>query len=99
GTELYPNGDDIQVAKPWKPPDTWAGLSRDALNAALTDIDGGLPDRRLYSDAPRAKDTAAWQVVQRHCSQKSEAQCREIINSWVKNRVLYTAEYTNRTTR
>ena len=98
-TELYPHGDEIQVAAPWMPPDTWAGLSNDALNTALTEIDRGLPDGRLYSDGPRAKETAAWSVVRNHCPDKTEHQCREIIRTWLKNGVLYSEEYMNPTSR
>lgn len=95
GTELYPNGDEVQVAVPWQPPDTWAELSIEALNAALTEIDAGLPDGRKYSDAPRAKDTAVWRVLQKHCPHKTVQQCRDIVKTWTKNGVLFTEEYIN----
>src|SRR5262249_150057 len=54
-TPEYPNGDTVQVVEPWSPPDTWAGLSTETLNAVLTEIDRGLvddqgkPDGRRYS--------------------------------------------------
>src|SRR5690349_6511079 len=99
GAELYPHGDDIQVAESWTPPETWAELSNDALNAALDDIEAGLPDSRRYSAAGAAKDTAAWRVVQKHCPHKSEKQCREIVKTWVTNEVLYDEKYTNPKTR
>jgi hypothetical protein len=31
--------------------------------------------------------------VQKHCQDRTEAQCREIIRIWLKNGVLYEAEY------
>lgn len=99
GTTEYPHGDEIQVAVPWQPPDTWAELPTEALNAALTEIDAGLPDGRRYSDASRAKDTAAWRVVSKHCTHKNERQCREIVKTWVDNGVLYLQEYKNPTRR
>jgi hypothetical protein len=95
GTDLYPHGDEIQVAVPWQPPATWSELPTDALNAALTEIDAGLSDGRKYSDAPRAKDTAAWPVLQKHIPHKTEPQCREIIRTWVTKGVLYSEEYIN----
>jgi hypothetical protein len=98
-TDDYPHGDEIQVAVPWRPPETWADLPSAALNCALTEIEAGLPDGRRYSDAPRAKDTAAWRVLHKHCPNKSEQQCREIIKTWVNNGVLCHEEYTNPTSR
>src|SRR5206468_1238576 len=35
GTELYPRGDEIQVATTWQPAETWVGLSSEILNAVL----------------------------------------------------------------
>ena len=95
GTDLYPNGDEIQVALPWRPPEAWAGVTDDVTNAILDDIAKGLPDGRLYSKAGAAKETAAWRVVQSHCLDKAEAQCREIILIWFKNDLLYEVEYDN----
>src|ERR1700731_1362060 len=91
-TETYPHGDEVQVAVPWTPPDTWAGLSSVALNAALTDIDAGLESGERFSGAPSAGKRAAWPIVQRHCPDKSEPQCRDIIRTWIKNGVLIEEE-------
>jgi hypothetical protein len=68
-------------------------LSSEQLNAALTEIEVGMPNGQRYSDAPKADTRAAWPVVQRHCTDRTEAQCREIIKTWVKNRVLYNKDY------
>jgi len=95
GTELYPRGDEVQTVEPWSPPDTWSGLSNLTLNAALSEIDEGLPDGQRYSDAGAAKALAAWRVVQKHAEDKSEPQCREIIKTWVKNGVLEARKYHN----
>jgi AAA domain-containing protein len=94
GTDAYPNGDDVQTVVPWHPPETWAGVGSGQLNAALTDIDRGLPNGQRYSDASAARgDRAAWQVVQRYCLDRTERQSREIIGTWVKNGVLFKEEY------
>jgi hypothetical protein len=93
GNLEYPNGDEVQTVISWKPPDTWADISTDALNAALTEIDAGLPEGRRYSSASGAKARAAWPVVQRHCPDKTEPQCRQIINTWLKSGLLYNKEY------
>jgi hypothetical protein len=93
-TELYPNGDDVQTVEPWNPPDTWANVSAVTLNAVLTEIDTGMPNGQHYTDkgggsGPRA----AWKVVQKHCTNLTESQCREIVRTWVQNDVLYHEEY------
>jgi hypothetical protein len=93
GTAQYPSGDEVQTVVPWQPPKTWAGLSNEHLNAALTNIDAGMADGQRYSDAARAPTRAAWPVVQRRCPDRTESRCREIIKTWVKNGVLDNEEY------
>lgn len=100
GTPEYPNGDSIQVVEPWSPPEAWDGLSTDVLNAVLSEIDRGLvdahgkPNGRRYSSAPSTKgNRAAWRVVQRHCPDRSEAQCRQVIRTWELNDVIVTQDY------
>jgi hypothetical protein len=96
--ELYPHGDEVQVVVPWDPPDTWAGLGSVLLNQILTVIDTGLPDGNRYTDAPRS-ERAAWMVVVEHAPTKTEAQAREIIRVWIKNKVLVHRDYINPETR
>lgn len=93
GNADYPAGDEVQTVEMWQPPKTWEGLSSIQLNAALTEIEAGMPNGQRYSDAAKADDRAAWRVVQRHCLDRTEAQCREIIKTWVKNGVLYSEAY------
>ena len=97
--EMYPSGDEVQTVEPWMPPDTWGDLSNDLLNRILTAIDAGLPDGNRYTDAPNVDTRAAWKVVQEHAPEKTEAQAREIIKTWVKNGVLEHYDYVNPTTR
>jgi hypothetical protein len=93
GTPDYPNGDEVQTVVRWHPPETWGTLSAAQLNAALDEIDAGLANGQRYSDAPKASTRAAWTVVQQHCPDRTEAQCREIVRTWVKNGVLFHEEY------
>jgi hypothetical protein len=93
GNADYPNGDEVQTVVPWQPPKTWDGLSNAQLNAALTDIEAGLPNGQRYSDAGPATDRAAWRVVQRHCPDRTEPQCREIVKTWVRSGVLFNKSY------
>jgi hypothetical protein len=92
-TDIYPHGDEVQTVETWDPPDTWAGLSSVALNDALSDIEAGTDSGQRYSAASAAGKRAAWPIVQKHCPEKSEAQCREIVNTWLKNGVMFNEEY------
>jgi hypothetical protein len=92
GTADYPNGDAVQTVEPWQPPKTW-DVPTDKLNAVLTDIEVGMPNGQRYSDAPKASTRAAWPVVQRHCPDRTEAQCRQIIKTWVKTGLLLNDKY------
>jgi hypothetical protein len=93
GDSSYPAGDLIQVAMRWTPPSTWAGLSNVIINQALDVIDTGMENGQRWSSASAAGERHAWRAVQKHCPEKSEAQCREIVNAWVKAGVLYTDDY------
>ncbi len=93
GTPEYPNGDEVQTVEPWSPPDVWANLSTVTLNDALTEIDAGLPNGQRFSSASAAKDRAAWRIVLKHCPDKSETQCRQIINTWVRTGLLNNQNY------
>jgi hypothetical protein len=93
-TADYPNGDDVQTVERWHPPETWENVTVAQLNAALTDIDAGLPNGQRFSGASAARgERAAWPVVQRHAPDRTEPQCREIIRTWIKNGVLTEEEY------
>jgi hypothetical protein len=98
GTPQYPNGDEVQTVEPWSPPETW-DVPAAALNAALTEIEAGMPNGQRYSDANAARERAAWAVVQRHCADRTEAQCREIVRTWMKTELLYRESYDDPVTR
>jgi hypothetical protein len=53
----------------------------------------GQPTGQRYSSAGAAKNRAAWPIVKKHCTEKTDAQCREIIRTWVTNGVLKEREY------
>lgn len=91
----YLEGDEVQIVEPWTPPDTWGGLDDARTEHILADIDAGLPDGNRYSDANSAKERAAWKVVLKHASEKTEGQAREIIKSWVRNGSLESHDYEN----
>jgi hypothetical protein len=99
GTDLYPNGDEVQTIEPWSPPETWEGLDIATLNRILDTIAAGLPDGERYSDGPAARARAAWKAAQRHASEKTESQCREMIRQWIKNDVLTRETYYSKVER
>jgi hypothetical protein len=99
GNEDYPSGDEVQTVEPWTPPKLWESLYFAQLNAALTEIDAGLPKGQRYSSAPNAGARAAWPIVQRHCPDRTEEQCREMIRVWVKNGVLVNKGYHDKVAR
>jgi hypothetical protein len=93
GTADYPQGDEVQTVIPWHPPKTWDGITSAQLNAALDEIEAGLPNGQRFTEASRATDRAAWQPVQKHCLGRTENQCRDIIKTWVRNGVLTVEDY------
>jgi hypothetical protein len=99
GTELYPNGDQVQAIEPWTPPDIFAALSNLTINAILTDIDAGLRDGNRYTDAAKAVERAAWRVIVKHSPATSEAAARQIIRTWVVSGLLIRRSYENPATR
>jgi hypothetical protein len=90
---IYEEGDDVQAIEKWLPPEVWAGITDEQINAILDDLEAGPGDDRRYSAAPNAKYRAAWLVVQQHCPGKTEAACREIIRNWLKSGVLVSKDY------
>jgi AAA domain/Primase C terminal 2 (PriCT-2)/RepB DNA-primase N-terminal domain len=98
GTELYPNGDTIQVVRPWSPPQVWADLSNATLNQILDKIDAGLPDGERYTDGAAAKARAAWRIVVA-TTNKTEGQAKEMIKAWIKSGTLERREYRSETER
>lgn len=93
GTELYPNGDEVQTVVPWSPPDTWKDVDQILINRILDEIDAGMPGGILYSNHGKADDRAAWRVVNTHLPEKPEKQAKAIIKTWIEKGVLYSEKY------
>jgi hypothetical protein len=92
-TDDYPDGDWVQTVRPWTPSDAWDGLDAEIQNKILDAINAGTSDGRRYSSHGAAKDRAAWPVVQEHVPDRTEAQCQEILQTWLKNGALYPDDY------
>jgi hypothetical protein len=93
GTDEYPSGDEVQSVEPWSPPETWAAPSSVSLDAALTEIDEGPSNGQRYWGAAAAKTDGGWAIVQKHCPDKSEGQCQEIVGAWLKTGLLVSEDY------
>jgi len=94
-TDMYEHGDNVQVVERWTPPDVMGGVSDAQMDDILEKIEEGLPDGRRYTDASSAKARAAWKVVVDVVPGINEKQAREIINTWVKKKVLESRAYEN----
>ncbi len=93
GNETYPSGDEVQTVERWTPPKTFESFSTVDLNKAIDRLRAGMDGGRRYSTAPSAKARAAWRVLQEVCPDQTEARCREVIKTWVKNGVLTLGAY------
>jgi hypothetical protein len=93
GTEEYPNGDEIQVAEPWWPPNELDGIPLEQVEPIFDAVAAGLPDGRLYSNDNAAKDRAAWKVVEKYVPGKTEKFYRNVIKKWVEQDMLIKGEY------
>ena len=93
GNDRYPNGDIIQVAKPWKPPEIWSDLPEVLLNKILDKIDEGMADGERYIDLASAKKRAAWPIVVGMAPHKTEEQAKQIIRAWLNSGVLVREDY------
>jgi hypothetical protein len=90
GTPEYPNGDEVQAAVRWRPPNMWDGPLASFADI-FDEIDAGFDGRR-YSASNASKGRAAYKVVQRHLD-RTDAQARQIINNWVSDGVFRVEEY------
>lgn len=93
--DLYPHGDEVQAIEPWEPSALWSEASTPLLHAVLDDIDGavGLTEGRRYTVSSAAKERAAWPVVLKHLSSKSEKQAKAIIHQLMKSGLLFEQIY------
>jgi hypothetical protein len=47
---------------------------------------------RRYSNRPGALNQA-WQLIKKQAPKLTDAQCKQLINTWISNGVLYEQEY------
>jgi hypothetical protein len=99
GRGNYPNGDKVAVIEAWEAPTPFSRLSSIDCNAVLDLIAEGIEPGVLFTLTKRGGS-------QRWCGQVlidqyslSEKQAGAVIATWIKNGLLYEAEFTNPNTR
>jgi DNA polymerase len=90
----YLDGDSVAACVSWTPA-VAAGLTLETIDAIIQEIDVGLPDGQRYSNHANATDRAAYKVILIHAPEIKEEAAREVINEWVRCRVLVVKDYTN----
>ena len=95
---VYKDGDTVQVAVPWSPPSPFGDLTDAMINQILDRIAAGFVEEqgkglRRYSNAPAAADRAVWPVIKEFASDKTEKECRRIINAWLDSGLLYAGKF------
>jgi hypothetical protein len=98
-TDLYPRGDEVPTAEPWKPPNIWGSLTNTVTNQILDAIQAGPSEGRRYTDANRAGDRAAWRAVAERCPSLNEKQARKVITTWLKSGMIEARDYDDRIDR
>jgi hypothetical protein len=86
GDDLYAEGDNVQVADRWSPPDTFEGISLNQIEkifAALRDPPS--PGLR-YSPDQRSNEWVGLLIAS--ITGKTHAEIRPIVRKWIKNEVL-----------
>jgi DNA polymerase I-like protein with 3'-5' exonuclease and polymerase domains len=87
------NGDDVGVVTAWRYPGSWDDVPEETTKQVVAEIGRGMPNGQRYSNHNRATTRAAWPIVQRHCPNKTEDQCRRMVAIWIKRRLLYEDKY------
>ena len=64
-----------------------------AATSVLRLINAGTPDGRRFSAAPQAKDRAAWRLVQTAVPGLTDKAAKEVIDTWLRNKVLEIRSY------
>jgi hypothetical protein len=54
----------------------------------VAEIDRGMPNGQRFSNHNSATKRQAWPIVQKHCPDKTQEQCRRAITSRVDNELL-----------
>lgn len=102
-SEEYPNGDSVQVATPWSPPDAWDGIDTEKANEILTLIEDGYIDedgnKEPYGETKQSKDRWVGHLIiactmdADGSATKSEDDAKKIIKTWINEGILANEEF------
>lgn len=87
-------GDYVGVLAPWSPPDPFDELGSAAGQRVLGQINQGLPDGQLYI-LMNQRGTTRWVGSLLEDEGVSVGACKSIMRTWLRNGLLFEAEYTN----
>jgi hypothetical protein len=85
-SELYPDGDNVQVTTTWLPPSPFKDIQLNTLKAIFDEIRAGTSDEQFYSPDRRAKRWVG-EVIVKHAG-KSEEVAASMLRAWLDNQVL-----------
>jgi hypothetical protein len=89
-----PNGDNVGVVARWTAPTLFDGISVEKIRLCVDVINTGRQDGRLYHMARSGKSKDAWVgFAIAESLQVSDDKAASIVKKWLKNGVLYEAEY------
>lgn len=96
-TEEYPQGDSVQVASVWTPPDAWDGiLEQEAL--ILARLDAGPSEGERYSARAQDKERWAGTMLIEEFGRTAE-QAKVLLSDWEKSKAIEVREYRSETQR
>ena len=88
GADIYPDGDSVGVTTSWAPPATDEGLDYETLSAVFDAI-----GKTHHTDIRQAKHTAWVGAPLMIIGDRSEAQAKTIIKTWLDTGVLIKGKY------
>ena len=87
------NGDNVGVVTKWRYPASQETIVPEVVERIIAEIDCGMPNRQRFSNHNSATKRQAWPIVQKHCPDKTQEQCRRAIAGWIKNGLLNEENY------
>jgi hypothetical protein len=90
-SDLYPDGDNVQVTTTWSPPSPFAGISMKTIKAIFDSIRVGAGNGEFYSPTRRAKRWVGDLLIE--LADKSADDAARIVKAWIENGVLIKEDY------
>lgn len=94
----YPDGDHVQVATRYRPPEAWDGLSEGAEREMLLAIAEGPGEGERFSIRPQDKGRWVGLMLMQNFD-RSEAQAKELLAGWMASGAVADASYQSPTQR